>query len=90
MIFPLVRGLSNPWEASVSLSVHRSLFLLILAAALAAPNAMQAATPHRTGDLEQATAVDRDGDGEVGEAWAIRERVKLYRELHGENGVLTP
>ena len=30
------------------------------------------------------------GDGTVGEAWAIRQRVRLYIERHGDNGVLTP
>ncbi len=34
--------------------------------------------------------VDRDGDGELGEADAIRQRVRAYLERHGDHGVITP
>ncbi len=36
-----------------------------------------------------ADPTDRDGDGEPGEAWAIRQRIRAYLERHGRDGRLT-
>lgn len=71
----------------------RRLSIVLLAAAAAslagpARTAMAADRPVRS--IERATPLDRDGDGEIGEAWAIRQRARLYAEHHGENGRIEP
>lgn len=55
----------------------RRLWLLILLATLL-PGTAGATDP-----------TDRDGDGEPGEAWAIRQRIRTYLERHGRDGRLT-
>ncbi len=62
--------------------------LLVFTCSALAPARAQAETLRPERQLDN--PVDRDGDGEIGEAEAIRQRVRAYLERHGDHGVITP
>ncbi len=72
-----------------SLGAKLSLTLFITLGVMAPPTT-PAATPAGRTTAESFNTLDPDGNDTVGEAWAIRQRVRLYIERHGDNGVLTP
>lgn len=48
-----------------------------------------AATPNGPTEPSTRDISDRDGDGKVGEETAIKERIRAYIEMHGQDGKLT-
>ena len=67
----------------------RILTLAILVFIITGALGVTAATVPQNTEFPIGDISDRDGDGKVGEATAIKERIKAYIEMHGRDGVLT-
>ncbi|MEN8162573.1 MAG: hypothetical protein ABFS37_00450 [Acidobacteriota bacterium] len=70
-------------------SLVRTLAISILAIGITGAFGVAATTTHPAPEAPSHDISDRDGDGRVGEESAIKERIKAYIELHGQDGELT-
>ncbi|RLE32451.1 MAG: hypothetical protein DRJ61_09410, partial [Acidobacteria bacterium] len=70
-------------------TLGRTLSLLIFVALLTGAFVVTAATVPQEPEVPLPNIADRDGDGRIGEETAIKERIKAYIEMHGQDGILT-
>lgn len=67
----------------------RTLSLMVFVVLLTGTLGVTAATIPQDTEVPIRDISDRDGDGRIGEETAIKERIKAYIEMHGQDGKLT-